>query len=319
MTDLAKDIRQRLSQSFTIDRLLARQIETSRDGSRKYLFRLKDGNHIETVLIPEKGHDTLCISSQVGCAQGCRFCMTARSGFTRNLTADEIVSQVHDVRNDMDDPKRLTNIVVMGMGEPLANYTNLVQAMKTIMDGKFGLGFSKRRVTVSTAGIVPRLADLGRDITLNLAISLNATNNKTRDRLMPVNRRYPLEMLLEACRRYPLEPRQRITFEYILIQGVNDSPEDARRLAILLRNIRSKVNLIPFNEHPGSDFKCPAESAISRFQQILLDSNYTVMIRRSKGQDISAACGQLRAERELLGRGGASKSSNAGHPKRPGQ
>lgn len=296
MTDLKKDIRELMARHFTIDRLDIQCVETSRDGSKKYLFRLKDGHHIETVLIPEKGHDTLCISSQVGCAHGCRFCLTAHSGLTRNLTANEIVSQVRDVKNAMDNPKHLTNIVVMGMGEPLANYGNLIRALNIILDGEFGLKFAKRRVTVSSAGIVPRLADLGRDITVNLAISLNATDNKTRDDLMPINRRYPLENLLEACRKYHLQPHRRITFEYILIKGINDSEVDARRLAELLRPIRAKINLIPFNEHRGSVFKCPAESTISRFQQILIDRNYTVMIRRSKGQDISAACGQLAAK-----------------------
>ncbi len=307
MTDLKQDIRELLTRHFTIDRLAIQCVETSRDGSKKYLFRLKDGHHIETVLIPEKGHATLCISSQVGCAQGCTFCLTASIGFTRNLTADEIVSQVRDVKNTMDNPEHLTNIVVMGMGEPLANYDNLIRAMNIILDGEFGLKFAKRRVTVSSAGVVPRLADLGRDITVNLAISLNATDNKTRDDLMPINRKYPLEILLEACRKYNLQPNRRITFEYILMKGINDSETDARRLAALLRPIKAKINLIPFNEHRGSDFKCPSESVISRFQQILIDRNYTVMIRRSKGQDISAACGQLAAKRDLR----AVKSSNA--------
>ncbi len=307
MTDLKKETQALMARHFTIDRLNIQCVETSRDGSRKYLFRLKDGHHIETVLIPEKGHATLCISSQVGCAQGCRFCLTARNGFTRNLTADEMVSQVRDVKNDMDNPGDLTNIVVMGMGEPLANYDNLIRAMNIILDGEFGLKFAKRRVTVSSAGMVPRLEDLGRDIPVNLAISLNATDNKTRDHLMPINRKYPLEILLEACRKYKLQPHRRITFEYILMDGINDSKADALRLAELLRPIRAKINLIPFNEHRGSDFKCPAESVIQCFQQILIDRNYTVMIRRSKGQDISAACGQLAAKDNPR----AIKSSNA--------
>lgn len=307
MTDLRKETQALLAHHFTIDRLGIQCVETSRDGSIKYLFKLKDGHHIETVLIPEKGHATLCISSQVGCAQGCRFCLTARNGFTRNLTADEIVSQVRDVKNAMVNPRHLTNIVVMGMGEPLANYDNLIRAMTVILDGECGLKFAKRKVTVSTAGVVPRLADLGRDLSVNLAISLNATDNKTRDDLMPINRRYPLEVLLDACRKYNLQPHRRITFEYILINGINDSKADARRLAELLHPIRAKINLIPFNEHRGSDFKCPTESVIEDFQQILIDQNYTVMIRRSKGQDISAACGQLAARCDT----GAVKSSNA--------
>ena len=306
MTDLKKETQELLAHHFTIDRLANECVETSRDGSIKYLFGLRDGHHIETVLIPEKGHATLCISSQVGCAQRCRFCLTARNGLTRNLTAGEIVSQVRDVKNVMDNPRHLTNIVVMGMGEPLANYDNLIRALNIILDGEWGLKFAKRKVTVSSAGVVPRLADLGRDLSVNLAISLNATDNKTRDDLMPINRRYPLEILLEACRKYNLQPHRRITFEYILIKGINDSNADARRLALLLRPIRAKINLIPFNEHRGSDFKCPAESVIESFQQILIDQNYTVMVRRSKGQDISAACGQLAAKRDLQ----AVKSSN---------
>ncbi len=298
MTDLGKDIRPMLASHFTIDRLEKCREEVSQlDGSRKFLFRLADGHYIESVLIPEKDHYTLCISSQAGCAQNCRFCLTAQGGFHRNLTAGEIIAQVRDAVTEVgpDDPRRLTNLVFMGMGEPLANYTHLVNALKIITDGDFGLKLSTRRVTVSTCGLVPMLRRMGEDTIVNLAISLNATDNKTRDMLMPVNRRYPLEELLAACREYSLKPRQRITFEYILIQGINDSPEDAKRLAKLLQGIRSKVNLIPFNEHEGSEFRRPDEAAILKFQEILMKHDYTVVIRRSKGQDISAACGQLQA------------------------
>ena len=295
MTDIAKDIRILLEDHFTIDRLQIENIETSKDGSRKYLFTLKDGKCIESVLIPERDHYTLCTSSQVGCAQGCRFCLTARGGLQRNLSKAEIVSQVRDVKNELDDSKPLSNVVFMGMGEPLANYKNLVAAIEIITDSRFGLGFAGRRVTVSTAGLVPRLASLGRDTKVNLAVSLNAADNHTRDRLMPINRKYPIEKLLEACRLFPLTGGRRITFEYVLLKNVNDSNEDARRLAKLLRPIKSKINLIPFNSHEGCPFQRPDEDAIVRFQNILIDRNYTVIIRRSKGQDISAACGQLRA------------------------
>ena len=295
MTDIAKDIRTLLEDHFTIDRLQIENIETSKDGSRKYLFTLKDGKCIESVLIPERDHYTLCTSSQVGCAQGCRFCLTARGGLQRNLSKAEIVSQVRDVKNVLDDSKPLSNVVFMGMGEPLANYKNLVAAIEIITDSRFGLGFAGRRVTVSTAGLVPRLASLGRDTKVNLAVSLNAADNHTRDRLMPINRKYPIEKLLEACRLFPLTGGRRITFEYVLLKNVNDSNEDARRLAKLLRPIKSKINLIPFNSHEGCPFQRPDEDAIVRFQNILIDRNYTVIIRRSKGQDISAACGQLRA------------------------
>ena len=295
MTDVGKQSRTLLSRHFSIDRLETARIETSQDGSQKYLFKLTDGAYVETVLIPEKNHYTLCISSQVGCAQGCRFCLTARGGLVRNLTRGEIIAQVRDVLNCLEASKRLTNIVFMGMGEPLANYRNVVSAITTLTDSNFGLGFSSRRLTVSTAGLVSKLSHLGRDTTVNLAISLNATDNKTRNMLMPINRKYPLEKLLDACARYPLPPRRRITFEYILLKGVNDSTKDAERLVRLLRPIRAKINLIPFNAYEGSEFNRPEESAIHNFKEILTKNNYTAIIRQSKGQDISAACGQLRA------------------------
>jgi 23S rRNA (adenine2503-C2)-methyltransferase len=295
MTDVKKEIRKRLSRHFSIKRLKKTREEISKDGSRKYLFELSDGKYVESVLIPEKDHYTLCISSQVGCAQGCRFCLTARGGFVRNLTKGEIIAQVRDVAYDIGSSKRLTNIVMMGMGEPLANYSNVVGAINIITDSDVGLGFSSRRVTVSTAGFVPKLSALGRETNVNLAISLNATENKTRDMLMPINRKYPIESLLTACANYPLMPRRKITFEYILIQGVNDSEDDANRLIRLLRPIRAKINLIPFNTYEESKFQRPEESVILTFKDILSKSNYTAIIRHSKGQDISAACGQLRS------------------------
>jgi 23S rRNA (adenine2503-C2)-methyltransferase len=293
MTDIAKEIRLLLDDHFTISRLQSENIETSEDGSRKYLFKLKDGKYIESVLIPERDHYTLCISSQVGCAQNCRFCLTASGGLQRNLTKAEIVSQVRDVKNDLQDSMPLSNLVFMGMGEPLANYKNLVAAIEVITDSSLGLGFAGRRITVSTAGLLPRMADLGRDTRVNLAVSLNATDNATRSSLMPINRKFPIEKLLEACQHFPLRGGRRITFEYVLLKGINDSVEDARRLAGLLRPIKAKINLIPFNSHPGCRYDRPDEDSILRFQKILIDKNYTVMIRQSKGQDISAACGQL--------------------------
>ena len=298
MTNLGKALRADLEETFDNPRLAAAGEKRSRDGSLKVLFRLNDGRHIETVLIPEKDHYTLCISSQVGCAQGCGFCMTARGGFVRNLTTGEIISQVRDLKLSVDrqEGMPLTNIVFMGMGEPLANYANVIRALDVITDGDHGLKFSTRRVTVSTAGLVPRMADLGRDSQVNLAVSLNAADDETRARLMPINRKYPLAELIAACRRYPLPPRRKITFEYILMKGVNDSLADARRLAKLLRPVKAKINLIPFNEHPGSDFKRPEASRISRFQEFLAEAHYTVIVRHSKGQDIGAACGQLKAK-----------------------
>jgi 23S rRNA (adenine2503-C2)-methyltransferase len=298
MTDLGKEFRKLLSHNFTINRLEKARIETSQDGSRKYLFRLQDGKHVESVLIPEKDHYTLCISSQVGCTQGCRFCLTAKGGFVRNLSKGEIVAQVRDIARHLDDARRLTNIVLMGMGEPLANYRNVIEAVKTLTDSDTGLGFSGRKITISTAGLVPRLADLGRESTVNLAISLNATDNETRSMLMPINRKYPVEKLLDACAQYPLMPRRKITFEYVLIKGVNDSRQDAERLAALLRPIRAKINLIPFNTYQGCGFERPQEASIQNFRNILTQKNYTVIIRHSKGQDISAACGQLSGQYE---------------------
>jgi len=295
MTDVGKDIRKCLTRHFSIKRLKKERTETSQDGSKKFLFKLIDGKYIESVLIPEKNHYTLCISSQVGCAQGCLFCLTAKGGFIRNLTKGEIIAQVRDVANDIGGSKRLTNIVMMGMGEPLANLSNVVGAINIITDSDIGLGFSSRRVTVSTSGLIPKLSQLGRETAVNLAISLNATDNKTRNMLMPVNRKYPLERLLDACAGFPLMARRRITFEYIIMKGVNDSEEDAKRLARLLRPIRAKINLIPFNTFEGSDFERPEEHVILTFKEILNNNNYTAVIRHSKGQDISAACGQLSA------------------------
>jgi 23S rRNA (adenine2503-C2)-methyltransferase len=300
MTNLGKPLRADLQAFFVNRRLEVEKESASQDGSLKRLFRLSDGMHIETVLIPEKDHYTLCISSQVGCAQGCRFCMTARGGFVRNLSAGEIISQVRDFQKGVDEKEGmpLTNIVLMGMGEPLANYKSVLQALTMITNGNYGLKFSTRRVTLSTAGLVPRLADLGRDTQVNLAVSLNAADDETRTRLMPINRKYPLDQLIDACRRYPLPPRRKITFEYILMQGVNDGLDDARRLVKLLRGVKAKINLIPFNEHPGSDFKRPQAEQINRFQEFMADHHYTVIVRHSKGQDIGAACGQLRGARD---------------------
>jgi 23S rRNA (adenine2503-C2)-methyltransferase len=298
MSNLSKQLRATLAQSFSIGRLALEAREVAGDGAQKFLFGLEDGRRIESVLIPERNHATLCLSSQVGCAQNCRFCFTATGGWERNLTLGEILAQVRDIRKALSAPESLTNIVFMGMGEPLANYRNVVDAIHLLTDNKAGFGFSRRKITVSTAGLVPQMEALGRDTDVSLAVSLNATDNATRSRLMPINRRYPLETLLETCRRYPLRPHRRITFEYILMEGVNDRLEDARRLAALLRPIRAKINLIPFNEHEGCRFRRPSETVIDAFQQLLVDQGYTAIVRHSKGRDISAACGQLKARSE---------------------
>jgi 23S rRNA (adenine2503-C2)-methyltransferase len=241
----------------------------------------------------DEGRATLCISTQVGCAMGCAFCLTGCFGLTRNLTAGEIVNQVCAAGKD----GTINNIVLMGMGEPLHNLDNVIRALQ-IFYAPEGFDFSPRKVTLSTSGLVPEMDELGRRIRVNLAVSLNATTDAVRNELMPVNRRYPLAELMAACRRYPLAPRQRITFEYILIREVNDTLDDARRLVRLLHGIKAKVNLIPFNEHPESAFRVPTKDAVERFQKYLLDRDIVAIRRTSKGQDISAACGQLKGKLE---------------------
>ncbi len=301
MTDISKADRRILDSHFTITPPMISEVETSADGSRKYLFLLEDGSCVESVLIPERSHYTLCISTQVGCAMGCRFCLTGKAGLTRNLSKAEIIDQVNGVMDELQqDDMKLTNIVLMGMGEPLANYENVRQALEILTDSRIGPQFSHRRITLSTAGIVPRMKDLARDARVRLAVSLNAASNQVRNMLMPINRIYPLEQLIEACAEYPLPRRDKITFEYILIKGVNDRMEDAVRLAELLRPVRCKINLIPFNEHPECEFRRPNEKVIEAFQQELVSRHYTAVIRWSKGADISAACGQLRGKAQKL-------------------
>jgi 23S rRNA (adenine2503-C2)-methyltransferase len=305
MTNIARAERELLARHFRIAALRLLKTEQSVDGTRKFLFGLDDGHTIESVLIPDEDRNTLCISSQVGCAQACRFCLTGSGGFQRNLEAFEVADQVLAVeallsseapggRREGTETKRITNIVLMGMGEPLANLDNVISALGVITHEK-GLAFSPRRVTVSTDGLVPGIERLGKaGVKVNLAVSLNATTDEVRDRIMPVNRRFPIKELLAACRHFPLEPRRRITFEYVLLRDVNDSREDALRLARLLKGIRSKVNLIPFNPFPGSEFKRPDDATVRGFQRILLEHHYTAPVRESRGRDISAACGQLR-------------------------
>jgi 23S rRNA (adenine2503-C2)-methyltransferase len=294
MTDLAKSFREQLTGRAIISTFSHETVEVSADGTRKFLFRLDDGKSVETVLIPmEGGRNTLCISTQVGCAMQCSFCLTGTFGLERNLSAGEIVNQVCAVRRDHP----VDNIVLMGMGEPLHNLDNVVAALQ-ILYAPAGFDYSPRKVTLSTSGLVPQMHELGRRVKVNLAVSLNATTDEVRNQLMPINRRYPLRELMEACRQFPLAPRQRITFEYILIRGVNDSRADAKRLVGLLHGIRAKVNLIPFNEHAGSAFKAPDEAAMRAFQTYLLDRQIVAIRRAGKGQDISAACGQLKGKLE---------------------
>lgn len=289
MTNLSKDFRTELEKTAWISKLEAEVIESSTDGTKKYLFRLQDGNAVESVLIPDEGRNTLCISSQVGCAMGCEFCLTGTFKLSRNLTTAEIVNQVCAVQKQ--EPVR--NIVFMGMGEPLANLKNVIGALKILTDPD-GAQFSTRKVTLSTAGLVPEMAELGASVAVNLAVSLNATTDEVRNQIMPINRRYPLKELLAACKAFPLPSRRWITIEYVMIRGLNDSVDDAKRLVRLISTFPSKVNLIPFNEHDGCNFKTPLQATIDVFHKFLLDKNITVITRSSRGSDISAACGQLK-------------------------
>jgi 23S rRNA (adenine2503-C2)-methyltransferase len=294
MTDLSTSLRALLSQEFSITRLSCAHVAPAADGTRKYLFSLADQRRIESVLIPAEDRLTLCISSQVGCAMGCRFCATAQVRPLRDLTASEIVSQIWEVQASLPQGERLTNIVFMGMGEALANYDQLVKAL-SIITSEWGGNFSPRRVTVSTVGLVPQLRRLVEETPVNLTVSLTATTNRVRDDLMPINRRYPLEHLLDACRNLPIAPRKRLTFAYTMLDGVNDSEEDARRLVKLLHGIRAKVNLIPFNAFPGAAFVPTPRPRIERFRQLLLERGVHATIRESRGQDVQGACGQLAA------------------------
>ncbi len=294
MTDLAKQFRAQLAERATVSFWEPEIVETSSDGTRKYLFRLDDGESVEAVKIPmDEDRATLCISTQVGCAMGCQFCMTGTFGLARNLRPEEIVNQVCAALQDGP----IGNIVLMGMGEPLHNLDNVVTALKIFyLDD--GLGYGTRRVTLSTCGLVPEIAALSQKIKVNLAVSLNATTDEVRNRLMPINQRYPLSELMAVCRDYARQTKQRVTFEYILIGGVNDSIADAKRLVKLLHGVRCKVNLIAYNEHEGAEFKASTEESIKAFQSYLLQRDIVATLRASKGQDISAACGQLKGKLE---------------------
>ncbi|MGA2315908.1 MAG: 23S rRNA (adenine(2503)-C(2))-methyltransferase RlmN [Thermodesulfobacteriota bacterium] len=296
MTNLSKRFRQELSQIGFISTLSTLNMEQARDGTKKFLFQLKDGNRIESVLIPDKTRLTLCLSTQVGCALGCRFCLTGKIGWKRDLMVSEILNQILAVRKMLPEKTSITNIVLMGMGEPLANYKNTLKAIE-LMAHPDAFKFSSRKITLSTVGLLPELEQLAEEkISFRLAISLNASEEETRSDLMPVNRRYPLNKILALCKKFPLRPRTRITFEYVMVEGINDSSQDAKRLLKILRGIPSKVNLIPLNEAPEIPFKKTSEEKIKRFQEILLEGGLTAIVRTSKGREISAACGQLQAK-----------------------
>ena len=298
MSNLSRKLRDELEQTFAISRLTVVRRAESRDGTVKFLFGLADGQSIESVLIPETKRLTLCISTQVGCAYGCAFCATALLGFKRNLSASEIVDQIIEAGREPAAAKGISNIVLMGMGEPLANYANTLRAIEIMTDASWGFGIAPRRVTLSSVGLIPQIEKLMAETNVSLAISLHAVTEELRGRLMPVNRKYSLQQLMECCRNLPLPRRKRITFEYVLLSGVNDSLADANALCRMLRGVPSKVNVIPFNPHPGSEFERPTDEAVKRFQQVLFDHKIQVNVRRPRGDDIAAACGQLQGQAE---------------------
>jgi 23S rRNA (adenine2503-C2)-methyltransferase len=296
MTNVAASLRRQLGEDFALSRLRGVRRAESYDGTVKFLFALDDGHTIESVLIPEAKRLTLCISTQAGCGFGCAFCATALLGLKRNLRAREIVDQVLETSRTLTAERRITHVVLMGMGEPLANYAETLRAIDVLTDTSWGVGISPRRITLSTVGLVPQIRRLMEESNVNLAISLHAATDEVRGKLMPVNRKYPLRDLIECCRSLPIPRRKRITFEYVLLRGVNDSVDDAQRLAELLRGIRCKINIIPFNPHPGSGFQRPRDSEIERFQSTLQHHGFQINVRRPRGDDIQAACGQLQGE-----------------------
>ncbi|GEJ57322.1 23S rRNA (adenine(2503)-C(2))-methyltransferase RlmN [Anaeromyxobacter diazotrophicus] len=314
MTDLPRELRARLAERFALLTLERAEEHRSSDGTIKWKWRTVDGRFIESVYMPHTGNDdeegegpknrerrTLCVSTQVGCAVGCVFCMTGTMGLSRNLGPGEIADQVHRANRRLlelgegEGPRPLTNLVFMGMGEPLHNFESLKLALELLLC-EDGPNFSHRHVTVSTSGLVPQLRRLGEETSVKLAVSLNATTDAQRDALMPVNRRYPIAELLAACRAFPMKQGRRITFEYVLLGGVNDGDDDAERLAHLLRGLPAKVNLIPYNANPGLGFAAPAPARVEAFRDVLLARQVTAVVRKNRGQDIAAACGQLAAE-----------------------
>ena len=298
MLEVPAALREFLKENFSLGRVPNFQVARSLDDTRKLLLRLGDSEEVESVIIPMEDRTTLCVSSQAGCAMGCTFCATARMGLHRNLSAAEILTQILTARTQLYPDEKLTNYVFMGMGEPLANYSRLSRAL-TIMTSPWGMDISPRRITVSTVGLVPMMARLLEEFQVNLAVSLHATTDELRNRIAPINRRYPLEVLLEACRKLPLQRRRRITFEYVMLEGVNDSVDDAKRLARMLDSMRAKVNLIFFNPFPGAPFRPSPRPRVEAFRAILHRGNLTATIRESRGVDIAAACGQLYADRHL--------------------
>jgi 23S rRNA (adenine2503-C2)-methyltransferase len=302
MSTLAKPVRAKLAEHFTLDRPAINVGQHSTDGTRKWLLRLADNTEIETVFIPETDRGTLCISSQVGCTLTCRFCHTGTQLWVRNLTAGDIIGQVMLARDELGEwaglpeGRQISNIVLMGMGEPLYNFENVRKAMLIALDNE-GLAFSRRRITLSTSGVVPMIQRCGAELGVNLAVSLHAARDEVRDAIMPINRKYPLAELLQACRAYPgISNARRITFEYVMLKGINDSDADARELVRILDGIPAKVNLIPFNPWPGTAYECSSNTRIRAFADIVEAAHLPCPIRKTRGQDILAACGQLKSE-----------------------
>ncbi len=312
MSSIARPLQEKLAQHFIVGRPEVAVSLLSSDETRKFLFRFRDGQEAETVYIPDRHEDrgAVCISSQVGCTLSCRFCHTGTQNLVRNLGAAEIVGQFMGARDCYGEwpsptgetPRLLSTIVLMGMGEPLYNYENVAKAMKIVMDGE-GIGLSRRRITLSTSGVVPMMDRCGDELGVNLAISLHAVNDELRDELVPLNRKYPIKELLAACKRYPSASNsRRMTFEYIMLDGINDSEADARELVRLIAGLPAKVNLIPFNPWPGSNYRPSSPARLDKFARIVMDAGFSSPIRTPRGQDILAACGQLRTESKRLGK-----------------
>lgn len=298
MSNISKKFREKISANFILDRIPIIKITESGDGSRKFLQKLKDGHEVESVLMPHDDHYTVCISTQAGCAMACRFCLTATMGLKRHLTTGEIVEQVINAYTLVPEGESVRNIVFMGMGEPFHNYDNTIRALSILQNEK-GMDFSNRRITISTCGLVPQILKFAKeDIKANLAISLNGVTQEGRKQLMPITKRYPLDELMAACREFTKGDKRKITFEYILMDQLTDSMEAAKKMVKLLHGIKGKVNLIPYNENPHLEFKASKMEQIKRFQQFLLDHGVLATLRISKGQDISAACGQLASQNQ---------------------
>ncbi|MFA5984297.1 MAG: 23S rRNA (adenine(2503)-C(2))-methyltransferase RlmN [Methylococcaceae bacterium] len=293
MTNFSKALRLYLAEHcyFAVPEIVIEQIAA--DGTYKWALQTSCGNRVETVFIPEQGRGTLCVSSQIGCALACTFCSTAQQGFNRNLTTAEIIGQVYVAQKRLGNSKKITNVVMMGMGEPLLNFDNVVTAMNLMMDD-FAFGLSKRRVTISTSGVVPAMYRLAEVCDVSLAVSLHAVTDELRDELVPINKKYPLKELLAACRDHvKIAPRRVITFEYVMLDGINDSEQDAKKLIKLLKSVPSKLNLIPFNPFPNSIYQCSSSAAINQFKMLLNAAGIVTTVRRTRGEDIDAACGQL--------------------------